>query len=121
MALVCVKKKNKFPVCVGGASDAEAISSMWSNHYHSLLNCLTPSKVKLFVDSHISSCIESDLNNVMCSVPVINVLLHMLSLSSANGPDQISAYHLPVCYADPSISFYLSCLFNMCIMHGYSL
>ena len=46
------KKENKFSVCVGGASGPEAISSMWSNHYYSLLNCLTPSKEKLFVDSH---------------------------------------------------------------------
>ena len=89
---------------------------MWSNHYHFLLNYLTPSKEKLFVDSHISLCIESDLGKVTCSVPVINVLLHKLSVSSASGPDQVSANHL--CYADPSISFYLSCLFNMCIMHG---
>ena len=88
------KKKNKFSVCVGGAFGSEAISSMWSNHYHSLLNCLTPTKEKLFVDSHISSCIAGDLNNVMCSVPVIHVLLHKLFLSSASGPDQISAYHL---------------------------
>ena len=64
------KKENKFLEFVGGASSPEAISRMWSHHYHSLLNCLTPSKEKLFVDSDISSCIESYLNNVMCSVPV---------------------------------------------------
>ena len=44
-------------------------------------------------------------------------LLQNLPLNKSPGPDCISAEHL--LYADESLRFFLSELFNMCIVHGY--
>ena len=44
-------------------------------------------------------------------------LLQKLPLNKSPGPDCISAEHL--LYADESLRFFLSELFNMCIVHGY--
>ena len=53
----------------------------------------------------------------MCSFVSLALLLQKLPLNKAPGPDCISAEHL--LYADESLRFFLSELFNMCIVHGY--
>ena len=53
----------------------------------------------------------------MCSFVSLTSLLQKLPLNKAPGPDCISAEHL--LYADESLCFFLSKLFNMCIVHGY--
>ena len=53
----------------------------------------------------------------MCSFVSLAALLQKLPLNKSPGPDCISAKHL--LYADESLRFFLSELFNMCIVHGY--
>jgi len=54
----------------------------------------------------------------MCSFVSLASLLQKLPLNKAPGPDCISAEHL--LYADESLHFFLSELFNMCIVRGYT-
>jgi len=54
---------------------------------------------------------------LMCSVVSPISLLQKMPLNKAPGPDFISAKHL--LYADESLCFFLSLLFNMCIVHGF--
>ena len=53
----------------------------------------------------------------MCSFVSLASLLQKLPLNKAPGLDCISAEHL--LYADESLRFFLSELFNMCIVHRY--
>jgi len=53
----------------------------------------------------------------MCSVVSLTSLLQKLLLNKAPRPDLISAEHL--LYAGESLCFFLSVLFNMCIVHGF--
>ena len=53
----------------------------------------------------------------MCSFVSLAALLQKLPLNKSPGPDCIAAEHL--LYADESLRFLLSELFNMCIVHGY--
>ena len=48
---------------------------------------------------------------------IIALLILKLPLNKSPGPDCISAEHL--LYADESLCFFLSELFNMCIVHRY--
>ena len=52
----------------------------------------------------------------MGSFVSLAALLQNLPLNKSPGPDCISAEHL--LYADESLRFFLSELFNMCIVHG---
>ena len=54
----------------------------------------------------------------MCSFVSLASLLQKLPLNKAPGLDCIAAEH-PLC-ADESLRFFLSELFNMCIIHGYT-
>ena len=53
----------------------------------------------------------------ICSFVSLTSLHQKLPLNKASGPDCISAVHL--LYADESLHFFLSELFNMCIVHWY--
>ena len=57
------------------------------------------------------------LEMVMCSFVSLASLLQKLPLNKAPGPDCVSAEHL--LYADESLRFFLSELFNMCIVRRY--
>ena len=54
----------------------------------------------------------------VCSFVSLTSFLQKLPLNKAPGPDCISAEHL--LHADESLRFFLSELFNMCIVHGYT-
>ena len=58
------------------------------------------------------------LEKPMCSFDSLTSLLQKMPLNKAPGPDCLSAEHLLYLYADESL-FFLSELFNMCIVHGY--
>jgi len=68
---------------------------------------------------HSIDCKENylGLEMPMCSFVSLASLLQKLPLNKSPGPDCISAEHL--LYADESLRFFLSKLFNMCIAHGY--
>ena len=68
---------------------------------------------------HSVDCKENYLclEMAMCSFVSLTSLLQKLPLNKAPGPDCISAEHL--LYADQSLRFFLSELFNMCIVRGY--
>ena len=68
---------------------------------------------------HSIDCKENylRLEMPMCSFVSLASLLQKLPLNKVPGPDCISAEHL--LYADESLRFFLSELFNMCIFHGY--
>ena len=74
-----------------------------------------------FIESveHSLDCNENylGLEMPMCSFVSLGALLQKLPLNKSSGPDCISAEHL--LYADESLRFFLSELFNMCIVHGY--
>ena len=68
---------------------------------------------------HSINCKENylGLEMPMCSFVSLASLLQEMPLNKAPGPDCISAEHL--LYADESLRFFLSELFNICIVHGY--
>ena len=68
---------------------------------------------------HSIDCKENylRLEMPMCSFVFLGALLQKLPLNKSPGPDCISEEHL--LYADESLRFFLSELFNMCIVHGY--
>ena len=68
---------------------------------------------------HSIDCKENylGLEMPMCSSVSLAALLQKLPLNKSPGPDCISAEHL--LYADESLHFFLSELFNMCIVHRH--
>ena len=68
---------------------------------------------------HSIDCKENylGLEMPMCSFVSLASLFQKLPLNKAQWPDCISAEHL--LYADESLRFFLSELFNMCIVLGY--
>ena len=109
--------KNYLPATVGGAKGSKSIVKMWKNHYSSLLNSSNNDREKYFVNSHIRSIkYYKNLSNFTCTLDSLGPLMYKLPLNCSAGADKISAEHL--IYADFSIRFYLSALFNLCLSHG---
>ena len=95
---------------MGGANGGSEIVKMWKDYFKGILN--SESSANESVD-HSIDCKE----NYLVSPSSLASLLQKLPLNKAPGLDCISAEHL--LYADESLRFFLSELFNMCIVHGH--
>jgi len=91
---------------------------MWKDYFKGILNSESSANESAeSVDNSIDCKNYLGLEMPMCSFVSLASLLQKLPLNKAPGPDCISAEHL--LYADESLRFFLSELFNMCIVHGY--
>ena len=115
-----LKKSCPLPAAVGGASGSQKIAEMWKNDFSNLFNSVKNDEYKEFVYNNIT-CKNSYMNSsqYMCDVSTIQSLMCKLPFNSAVGSDGISAEH--ICFADSTVTLYLSLFFNMCILHGYFL
>jgi len=90
---------------------------MWKDCFKGILNSESSANGSVESVEHSIDCKENYLGLEMkCSFISLVSLLQKLPLNKAPGPDCISAEHL--LYADESLRFFLSELFNMCIVHG---
>ena len=118
-----VNNKNKspsLPTLEGGANGGSEIVKMWNDYFKGILNSESSSNGSAESVEHCIGCQENylGLEMPMCSFVSLASLLQKLPLNKAPGPDCISAEHL--LYADESLHFFLSELFNMCIVRGYT-
>ena len=92
---------------------------MWKDYFKGILNSESSGNGSAESVEHSIDCKENylDLEMPMCSFVSLASVLQKLPLNKTPGPDRISAGHL--LYADESLRFFLSELFNMCIVHGY--
>jgi len=92
---------------------------MWNGYFKGILNSEISANGSAESVEHSIDCKENylGLEMPMCSFVSLTSLLEKLRLNKALGPDCISAEHL--LYAEESLCFFLSELFNMCIVHGY--
>jgi len=117
-----VNNKNRspsLPTLVGGANGGSEIVKMWKDYFKGILNSESSVNWSAGSVEHSIDCKENylGLEMPMCSFVSLVSLIQKLPLNKAPGPDCISAEHL--LYADQSLRFFLSELFNMCIVHGY--
>ena len=104
---------------MGGANGGSEIAKMRKDYFKGMLNSESSANGSTESVEHSINCKENYLvlEMRMCSFVSLASLLQKLSLNKAPGPDCISAEHL--LYEDESLRFFLSELFNMCIVHGY--
>jgi len=119
-----VNNKNRspsLPTLVGWANGGSEIVKMWKDYFKGILNSENSANGSAESVEHSIDCKENYLRLEMpkCSFVSLASLLQKLPLNKAPGPDCISAEHL--LYADESLRFFLSELFNRCIVHGYIL
>ena len=117
-----VNNKNRspsLPTLVGGANGGSEIVKMWKDHFKGILNSENSANGSAESVEHSLGCKENylGLEMPMCSFVSLASLLQKVPLNKAPGPECISAEHL--LYADESLRFFLSELFNMSIVHGY--
>jgi len=117
-----VNNKNRsssLPTLVGGANGGSEIVKMWKDYFKGILNSENSANGSAESVKHSIDCKENYLGveMPMCSFVSLASLLQKLRLNKSPGPDCISAEHL--LYADESLRFFLSELFNMCIVHGH--
>jgi len=117
-----VNNKNRSPslrTLVGGANGGSDIVKMWKNYFKEILNSESSANESAESVDHSIDCKENylGLEMAMCSFVSLASFPQKLPLNKAPGPNCISAEHL--LYADESLHFFLSELFNMCIIHGY--
>jgi len=93
---------------------------MWKDFFKGILNTENTANGSAESVEHSIDCKENYLGieMPMCSFVSLGSLIQKLPLKKAPGPDCISAEHL--LYADESLLFFLSELFNMCSVHGYT-
>ena len=108
-----VNNKNRassLPTLGGGANGGSEIIKMWKDYFKGILNSENSANGSV---EHSIDCKENylGLEMPMCSFVCLASLLQKLPLNKAPGPDCISAEHL--LYADESLRFFLSELFNM--------
>ena len=117
-----VNNKNRspsLPTLVGGANGGSEIVKMGKDCVKGILNSENFASGSAGSVEHSMDCKENYLGfeMPMCSFVSLASLIQKLPLNKAPGPDCISAEHL--LYADESLRFFLSELFNMCIVHWY--
>jgi len=103
----------------GGANCDSDIIKMCKDYFKGILNSENSANESAESVEHSRDCKENylSLELPMCSFVSLRSLLQKLSLNKAPGSDCISLEHL--LYAHESPRFFLSELFNMCIVHGY--
>ena len=92
---------------------------MWKDYFKGILNSESSANGSVESVEHSTECKKNylGLEMPMCSCVSLASLLQKLPLNKAPGPDCISAEHL--LYADESLRYFLSELFNMGVVHGY--
>ena len=115
-----VNNKNRspsLPTLVGGANGGSEIVKMWKDYFKGNIKLwkLCQWVCRICGKQHRQKYLGREIP--MCSFVSLTSLLQKLPLNKAPGPDCISAEHL--LYADESLHFFLSELFNTCIVHGY--
>jgi len=104
---------------VRGTNGGLDIVKMLNDYFKGILNPENSANGSPESVEHSTECKENylGLEMPMCSFVSWASLLQKLPLNKAPGPDCISAEHL--LYADESLRFFLSELFNMRVVHGY--
>jgi len=110
-----VNNKNRsssLPTLVGGANGGSEIVKMWKDYFKGILSSENSGNGSAESVEHSIDCKENylGLEMPMCSFVSLAALLQKLPLNKFPGPDCISAEHL--LYADESLRFFLSELFN---------
>jgi len=92
---------------------------MWKDYFKGILNSENSANGSAGSVEHSIDCKEiyKGLEMPMCSFVFLTSLLQKVPLNKAPGPGCISVEHL--LYADETLRFFLSELFDMCIVHGY--
>ena len=103
---------------MGGANGGSEIVKIWKDYFKGILNSENSANGSEESVEHSIDCKNYlGLKMPMCSFVSLASLLQKLPLNKAPGPDCISAEHL--LYADESLRFFLSELFNMCFVLEY--
>ncbi len=102
---------------INGVTGSVNICNMWKDHFSNLLNSYTNKTYKKSVIRSCSHINENDHSNVLINVGSVLECIKGLKKGKTPGSDNISSEHL--IYADAILGFYLSCLFNGMITHGY--
>ena len=104
---------------MGGANGGSEIVKMWKDYFKGILSSENSANKSADSVEPSIDCNENylGLEMPMCSFVSLTSLLQKLPLNKASGPDCIPAEHL--LYTDESLRFFLSELFDMCIVHGY--
>jgi len=107
------------PTLVEGANGGSEIVNMWKDYFKGTLNSENSANGSAESVEPSIDCKENclGLQMPMCSFVSLASLHQKLTLNKVPGPNCVSAEHL--LYADGSMRFFLSELFNMCIVHGY--
>jgi len=99
-------------------SESEIVK-IWKGYVKGIFNSENSANGSAESVEHSIDCKENypGLEMPMCSFVSLTSLLQKLPLNETAGTNCISAEQL--LYADETLRFFLSELFNMCIVHGY--
>jgi len=111
------KKMKLSTITINGVTGSKNICSLWKDHFSGLLNSSTSSKHKESVMQTLDEISKSSTRHVLFNTGDIDMCLKKLKKGKSAGIDRISSEHL--LHASPIVCFYLSCLFNGMLIHGY--